>query len=186
VDPPFSGVLTGETVQLSAKLNGAPANVSWQSSDASVATVSSTGLVSGIANGRAAITATMVGDPAQLRSASVTVTLPPTLVKGVAQVWDNIDSGNLKRDQGLTFRFVVPAGVTSLTVTFTGGTGDGDIFVQAGKAPDASGTESPGCHSWNAANAESCTVANPVAGNWFIFVAVYDPYAGAKLTATAN
>jgi hypothetical protein len=186
VDPPFSGFLTEETVQLTASFNNAPATVTWQSSDASIATVSSTGLVTGVADGRAAITATMVSDPAQMRSASVTVTSPPTLVLGTEQVWDGVNSGTLPRDSGLTFRFVVPAGATSLTVTFTGGTGDGDIYVQAGTAPDVSGNENPGCHSYNAANAESCTVTNPVAGTWFIFVAVWDPYADAKLTATAN
>jgi serine protease len=186
VDPPYSGFLTEETVQLTATLNGAPAAVTWQSSDQAIATVSSSGLVTGVTGGRAAITATMVSDPSQTRSASVTVTAPPTLVLGTPQVWDGIESGNLERDQGLVYRFEVPAGATSLTVEFTGGTGDGDIYVQAGSAPDVSGNENPGCHSYNGGNDESCTVDNPVAGTWFVFIAVWDPYAGAKLTATAN
>ncbi|MDB4871565.1 MAG: serine protease [Gemmatimonadales bacterium] len=189
VDPPYSGFLTGDTVQFTATLNGVPASVTWQTSDASIATVSSTGQAIGIADGRAAITASMTSDATQIRSASVTVTKPPLLAKGVAQVWDNIDSGTLPRDKGLTYRFDLPAGMTSVTVTFTGGTGDGDIYIQKDKPntdPANFGNESPGCHSWNAGNAESCTVAAPAAGSWYIFIAVWDAYSGAKLTATAN
>ena len=37
-----------------------------------------------------------------------------------------------------------------------------------------------------AGNAESCTVTNPGAGTWYIFVAVWDPYAGATLKATVT
>jgi Bacterial Ig-like domain (group 2)./Bacterial pre-peptidase C-terminal domain. len=190
IDPPYAGFLTGETVQLRAMLNGVPvSNVTWQTSDASIATVSSTGLVTGVGNGRVAISATMVDDASRMRSASMTVTQPPTLVKGVEQKWTGVTSGTLARDQGLTYRFIVPAGMTSLTVTFTGGTGDGDIYVQKdtpSNDPANFGNESPGCHSWNAANAESCTVTNPAAGTWFVFIAVWDPYADATLTATGN
>jgi hypothetical protein len=143
-------------------------------------------LVTGVADGRVSITAKMVDDPTQMRSASITVTAPPTLVLGTPQKWTGVNSGSLPRDSGLTYRFIVPAGATSLTVEFTGGTGDGDIYVQAGSAPDVSGNEDPGCHSYNAGNAESCTVTNPVAGTWFIFVAVWDPYADATLTVTAD
>lgn len=189
ITPPYSGFLTDETVQLSAKLNGVAVPVTWQTSDASIATVSSTGLVTGVGDGRVSISATMVNDASQMRSASVTVTRPPTLVMGVEQKWTGVTSGTLARDQGLTYRFIVPAGMTSLTVTFTGGTGDGDIYVQKdtpSNDPANFGNESPGCHSWNAANAESCTVTNPAAGNWFVFIAVWDPYADATLTATGN
>jgi len=35
-------------------------------------------------------------------------------------------------------------------------------------------------------NDESCTVDNPGKGTWYIFVAVWDPYAGATLTATVT
>jgi hypothetical protein len=189
VSPLYAGFLTGETLQLSATLNDAPATVTWETSDASIATVSPTGLVTGVADGKVSITATSVDDPTQLRSASITVTAPPTLVIGTPITWTGVNSGTLARDDGLTYRFIVPAGISSFTVAFTGGTGDGDIYVQKdtpSNDPANFGNESPGCHSWNAANAESCTVTNPAAGTWFIFVAVYDPYADATLKVTGQ
>jgi hypothetical protein len=190
IDPPYAGFLTEETLQLRAMLNGVPvSNVTWQSSNTSVATVSATGLVTGITGGFASISATMVDDASRTRSASITVTKPPTLAAGVTETWTGVNSGTLPRDQGLTYRFIVPAGMASFTVTFTGGTGDGDIFVSKdapSNNPANFGSENPGCHSWNALNAESCTVTAPPAGNWFVFVAVWDPYADATLKITGN
>src|SRR5688572_8632816 len=150
VDPLFVGIDQGATTQLSASLNGATVPVTWESSDETVATVSSSGLVTGVAGGRASITAHLVSDPTQERSSSITVVAPPTLEPGEPFEWPDIESGNLARNEGLVFRFVVPSGATSLTVTFTGGTGDGDIYVQFGSPPDASGEDATGCHSFNA------------------------------------
>src|SRR6266566_4036526 len=160
VTPLFAGVDQGTTQQLSASLNGTVVPVTWATSDATVATVSANGVVTGVAPGKVAITATMVDDPTRTRSASITVlaVLGTRLTSGVAVT--NVSSGTLARDQGLLYNIAVPAGATSLTVTFTGGTGDGDIFVQRQVPPDASGNET-GCHSYNGGNAESCTVSNP-------------------------
>jgi hypothetical protein len=186
VDPPFAGVDEGTTQQLSASLNGDDANVTWASSDQTVATVTAAGVVTGVVPGKASITATMVGDPTQVRSASITVlkVLGTAITSGVPIT--NVSSGSLARDKGLLYHIAVPAGATSLTVTFTGGTGDGDIYVQRAVPPDVSGEEDPGCHSFEAGNDESCTVTDPQAGTWYIFVAVWDAYAGATLTATVT
>jgi len=185
VNPLFAGIDQGTTTQLTATLNGTAVPVTWESSDAAVATVSANGLVTGVAAGKASVTAHLVSDPTQERSASLTVlqVLGTKLTSGVAVT--NVNSGTLARDQGLLYNITVPAGATSLKVTFTGGTGDGDIYVQRQVPPDASGNET-GCHSYNGGNAESCTVSNPAAGTWYIFVAVWDPYAGATLTATVS
>lgn len=185
VDPLYAGVDQGTTTQLDATVNGDPATVTWETSDPTIATVSGSGAVTGVAPGRASITAHLTSDASQQRSASITVLalLGTGLTSGVAV--NNVSSGTLVRDEGLLYHITVPAGATSLTVSFTGGTGDGDIFVQRQVPPDNSGTET-GCHSWNGGNTESCTVANPAAGTWYIFVAVYDPFAGATLQATVT
>jgi hypothetical protein len=82
VSPLFAGVKQGATKQLTATVNGTAVSVTWASSDATVATVSANGLVTGVAPGpcvsnvcgRAAITAALQADPTQTRSASITVT----------------------------------------------------------------------------------------------------------------
>lgn len=185
VDPLFVGIDQDSTVTLTASLNGNSVPVSWESSDPTIATVSANGVVTGLAGGLVAITAKLTSDPSQQRSSSITVTAPPLLELGEPYEWPGISSGSLVRNEGLVYRFIVPPGAASLTVTFTGGTGDGDIFVQYGSAPDGSGNET-GCHSWNAANDEECTVTNPQAGTWYVFIAVWNPYADATLTATIN
>jgi hypothetical protein len=204
IDNLATAIPEGTTFQLNATLNGEAVPVTWASSDVSIATVSSTGLVTAVNHAvdrtagkpwyssclcsRVAITATRVSGESQSRSASVSVTLPPLepgqIVSGVAVT--NVSSGTRARSDGLYYHIYVPAGSTKLTVTFTGGTGDGDIYVRPGVPPDADNDFPPpgGCASGQPANAESCSVTNPVAGVWYIFVAVWDPYAGATLKAT--
>jgi hypothetical protein len=189
VDPLYVGVDQGTTTQLSATLNGNDVPVTWETSDATVATVAADGTVTGVTPGRASITAHLTSDPTEQRSSSITVLalLGTGITSGVAVT--NVSSGTLARDKGLLYHITVPAGATALTVTFTGGTGDGDIYVQKAVPPDDPskfGSESPGCHSWNGGNAEACTVTNPAAGTWYIFVAVWDPFAGATLKATVT
>jgi serine protease len=186
VTPAFAGVDSGATAQLDATLNGSPANVTWESSDPTLASVSNDGLVTALMPGRVSITATS-GD--EMRSASITVLslLGIGISSGVPVT--NVSSGSLEANEGLIYHITVPEGATSLTVTFSGGTGDGDVYVQKGSPstdPDNFGAEDPGCHSWNVGNDESCTVTDPAAGTWYIFVAVFDPYAGATLTATVT
>jgi uncharacterized protein YjdB len=84
VQPQNNTIVAGSSIQLSATLtdvNGAPATnraVSWTSSNTSVATVSSNGLVSGVAAGTVTITATSEG-----KSGSTTVTVQPKPVATV-------------------------------------------------------------------------------------------------------
>ncbi len=185
VDPPFAGVDQGSTMQLSATLNGDDVPVTWESSDPAIASVSADGEVTGVFPGRASITAHLVSDPTQQRSASISVLelLGTRLTSGVPV--SNVSSGSLVRSEGVLYHITVPAGATALAVTFTGGSGDADIFVQRQVPPDDSGEET-GCHSWNGGNNEACTVTAPEAGTWYIFVAVWDPFAGGTLTATVT
>jgi hypothetical protein len=185
--PLFAGVDSGTTQNLTATLNGQPVPVTWATSNATIATVSADGVVSGLMPGRASITATITSDATQVRSASISVLslLGIGLTSGVPVT--NVSSGTRARSQGLIYHISVPQGATSLTVTFTGGSGDGDIYVQKGTPPDDSEFPPPGgCASGAGGNAESCTVTNPGAGTWYIFVAVWDAYAGATLTATVT
>ena len=186
ISPPFAGIDNGTTATFTATLNGTAVPVTWESSNVAVATVSAGGVVTALTPGMTSLTATKTDDAAQVRSASITV-LPVVgigLTSGVAVT--GVTSGSMVRSEGLVYHIAVPAGATGLTVTFTGGTGDGDIYVQKGSPPDDSKVPTGGCASGAGGNAESCTVTAPAAGTWYIFVAVWDPYAGATLTATVT
>src|SRR5207248_368282 len=86
VTPPSASVQAGQTVQLTGTPRDAGGNplsgrtVTWSSSNTSVATVSNSGLVSGVTPGTATITATSEGKSG---TSSVTVTKVPGATVGV-------------------------------------------------------------------------------------------------------
>jgi serine protease len=152
--------------------------VTWTTNNAAVATVNGSGLVTAVAPGFAAITATLGGES---RSAGVTV---PTL-QGTA-LSDNVGltiASSAARGSIVLYRIFVPTGSTNLTVTLAGGTGDADIYVRRATPPTLSSFT---CASENAANGEICSITNPAKGTWYIAVAVWDAYAGATLTANVT
>ena len=177
VTPLFRGVPETDTIRLSASLNGAAVTATWESSNQAVATVSSTGLVTALTPGFAAITAT--GPNGLKRSASITVIPVPTLTSGTGVTI----AATTARGTFAYRKIVVPAGATNLTVTISGGSGDVDLFIARGGVPS---TTSNLCASENAGNAESCSFNNPAAGTWFIGLMTWDPYAGATLRATVT
>ena len=176
VQPQFRGVLEGDTVRLTATLNGAPATVTWESSNTAVATVSAQGLVTGLTGGFAAITASTAG-PSRTRSSSVTVIAVPALTSGTGVTIASAGA----RGTSLYRKITVPAGATSLTVTIAGGTGDVDLYIRRGAVPTFSTYD---CASEAGGNAESCVISNPAAGTYFIMLGLWDPYGGATLRAT--
>lgn len=76
VTPSTASIAVGATRQLSASATPAEAaqNVTWSSSAPNVATVSSSGLVTGIAAGTAVITGTNVSDKTKTATSNITVT----------------------------------------------------------------------------------------------------------------
>jgi uncharacterized protein YjdB len=82
VQPDAGSISPSDTLRLSAVTQDAAGNpladreVSWASSNSAVATVSETGLVTGMAEGTATITATSEG---QSGSAAITVVTPPKI-----------------------------------------------------------------------------------------------------------
>jgi vibriolysin len=75
----------------------------------------------------------------------------------------------------------VPAGQTSLKFETAGGTGDADLYVRFGSAPN-SGTYD--CRPYTGGNAESCSFTNPQAGTWYVMVNGFSSYSGLTLTGT--
>lgn len=73
----------------------------------------------------------------------------------------------------------VPAGQGSLSFTITGGTGDADMYVQAGSAPT---TTTYACRPYLSGNAETCTFTPPAAGTYYVTLQGYAAFSGVTLT----
>ena len=110
----------GETSQLSISYtptNTNMTNVTWSSSNSSIAAVSSNGLVTGVAQGSAVITATAKDENNNDITDSVTVTVSPIAVTGVS-----LDSNSAVIKAGKTFTLVAtisPTNATNKSVTWT-------------------------------------------------------------------
>ena len=79
------------------------------------------------------------------------------------------------------YKIVVPASQTSLVITTSGGTGDVDLYVKRGAVPTSSSYD---YRPYLSGNAETVTVTNPAAGDWYIGLYAYATYSGVTLKAT--
>src|SRR2546426_1091078 len=132
VSPASAGVTVGGTTQLTVTLKDASGNpltgrvVTWVSSAPTVATVTGTGLVSGVTAGSATITATSGGKSG---SAGVTVTAPGS--SPITDPWAVLTEPTLAKPASLAPMFPGPfnlkvtriVGDPGTTITFSGGSG---------------------------------------------------------------
>ncbi len=90
---------------------------------------------------------------------------------------------NLSGAQGSErfWAITVPAGQSTLTFKISGGTGDADLYVQAGNKPT---TSSYACRPYQNGNAETCTFTPPAAGTYYVMLRAYTAYSGLTLTGT--
>jgi len=88
---------------------------------------------------------------------------------------------NLSGNSGSWAHYTVeiPAGMTSLTVDMSGGTGDADLYVRQGAQPTLSTYD---CRPWSNGNNEPCPFSNPTAGTWHISIYGYSAYSGVDLS----
>lgn len=78
------------------------------------------------------------------------------------------------------YQVEVPAGMSSLTVNISGGSGDADLYVRFGAAPS---TGSWDCRPYRNGNSETCTFNNPAPGTWHIGIRAYRTFSGVNLQA---
>jgi hypothetical protein len=180
VSPAFAGVDEGTTLQLSATNGDDPVTVTWKSDDPSIATVSSTGLVTAVKpGGPVGIIAT--GPDGTTGSSSVTINkLQGTSVAKGAVTQLAGAEGTEK-----LYRIFVPAGTTQLKVTVSGGEGDIDLLIKKGTPPKGDFSDFD-CAAAAAGNEEQCVVPNPGSGTWYILIQYFDTSSGATLVATYN
>lgn len=79
------------------------------------------------------------------------------------------------------FTFEVPAGMSTLQVQISGGTGDADLYVRRGASPTLQAWD---CRPYLNGNNEVCTINNPQSGTWYFGVHAYQAYSGVTLTAS--
>jgi serine protease len=112
---------------------------------------------------------------AAVDSAGGSTTPPPSgsLTKGVAVTNLSASAGSY-----LKFTMSVPSGATNLTFTMSGGTGDADMYVRFGSEPtDTTYT----CRPYLAGNNETCTIAAPSAGTYYVNLKAYSSFSGVSL-----
>ncbi|HEX7048100.1 MAG TPA: S8 family serine peptidase [Gammaproteobacteria bacterium] len=79
------------------------------------------------------------------------------------------------------FTMEVPAGASNLSFVMSGGSGDADLYVRFGSAPN---TSSYDCRPYRSGNSESCNFASPQAGTWHVMIRGYSSYSGVSLTGS--
>ncbi|WP_254795556.1 S8 family serine peptidase [Arsukibacterium indicum] len=80
----------------------------------------------------------------------------------------------------LHYTLTVPAGMGSLTVTSSGGSGDADLYVRRGSQPTTSAYD---CRPYRTGNNESCSFSNPQAATYHISLRAYRSFSGLTLVA---
>ena len=92
---------------------------------------------------------------------------------------------NLSGAQGAWDHYTVdiPAGMSTLTVAISGGSGDADLYVKYGSQPT---TSSYDCRPYKSGNTETCSFTNPAAGIWHISLRGYSNYSGVNLNVDWN
>ena len=78
---------------------------------------------------------------------------------------------------------VVPAGKTQLNVSMSGGSGDADLYLRPGANPTTSSYQ---CRPYKTGNTESCSIANPQAGNWIVGIRAYSSFSGVSVNWQLN
>ncbi|TQV85489.1 M9 family metallopeptidase [Aliikangiella coralliicola] len=80
----------------------------------------------------------------------------------------------------LMFFIDVPANASDLSFKISGGSGDADLYVRQGSEPTDSAYD---CRPYIGGNNETCDIASPQEGRWYVRVKAYSAYSGVSLVA---
>ncbi|AOE49076.1 S8 family peptidase [Kangiella sediminilitoris] len=72
----------------------------------------------------------------------------------------------------------VPAGMSTLTATISGGSGDADLYVRRGAQPTTSAYD---CRPYKWGNEETCNISSPAEDRYYISIRGYQSYSGVTL-----
>lgn len=104
---------------------------------------------------------------------------------GGNELQDGVTKSGLSGSSGSEafYTFNVGNGVSKVTFTMSGGSGDADLYVRANAQPTLSTYD---CRPYKNGNNEVCTVNNPSAGTFHIMLRGYSAYSGVSLKAQTN
>lgn len=97
---------------------------------------------------------------------------------GVEPVSGQLTSLSGSRNTWKRYTWDVPQGVTTLSVTISGGSGDADLYMRLGSQPSTSTYD---CRPYLSGNNETCTFTNPSSGTWHIGIRAYSTYSGVTM-----
>lgn len=108
-----------------------------------------------------------------------------TIINPVQTLAIGASMANLAGAQGsvANFRVAVPAGVSSVSFSISGGSGDADLHVKYGQLATTSTWDQ---RPYLSGNAETVTIATPRAGDYFLMLHGYRAYSGVTLRATQS
>lgn len=119
-------------------------------------------------------------------------TLPAAKAAGTTQPLDlellatdlsnGVPVANLSAAQGdwLHFVIAVPDNAAGLEMQISGNSGDADLYTKYGSEPT---TSSYDCRPYDSDSNETCSVASPAAGNYFVGVRAYRAFSGLTVVA---
>lgn len=81
------------------------------------------------------------------------------------------------------YRVAIPAGASNLQVSTSSGDPDADLYVRYGAEPT---TGSYDCRGYTSSSNESCTIASPQEGDYYIGVRAYSAYTALTLSVSWN
>ncbi|MEO7066147.1 MAG: pre-peptidase C-terminal domain-containing protein [Rhodanobacter sp.] len=81
----------------------------------------------------------------------------------------------------LAYTVVIPAGASNLVISESGGSGDADLYTKFGSAPTLSSYD---CRPYMTGNNESCSVAAPQAGTYYVMLNGYQAFSGVSVKAS--
>ena len=184
INGPYSGALNANIVfssQGSSDPEGSTLSYSWNFGDGSALSTSANPTHSYSAEGSYTVTLTVTDPAGNTGAGNSTATITSTPIGG--EIQNNGSVSGLSANTGETtgsYYIDVPSGASNLVISISGGTGDGDLFVQLDSEPSSSNYS---CRPYDSGNNETCTIANPAAGLWYMNINAYSTFTGVTLTA---
>jgi len=173
--------LTASFTDTSSDSDGSVVSWSWNFGDGATSTSQNpTHTYSAAGTYSVSLTVSDNDGASDTATSNVTVTEPP--VGGGELVNGQVVTG-LSGSQGSWeyFFISVPSGATNLVISMSGGSGDADLYTRFGAQPTSSTYD---CRPYNSGNTETCTVANPSAGDYHIGINAYSAYSSVQLTVS--